>query len=148
MGEKYNSFGKDIKRISRAPATAPSTLTKTPNANPAKPVGFNELQGSSINLSDKFANKKLPSNMIVEKHSRIRIANPTITQVGLDLSLMGRKMIGLNRIRTAIIMKETDSDWTTVGVIYRYVIFEQAGLMEQGAHETYNVPPQFFGGKQ
>ena len=62
--------------------------------------------------------------MIVEKHSRIRIANPTITQVGLDLSLMGRKMISMNRIRAAVIMKETDSDWTTVGVFFIYLFFE------------------------
>ena len=90
------------------------------NSKPvATHVGFKELHGSSINLTNKAANKKLPSNMIVEKHSRIRIANPTMTQVGLDLRLMGRKMISMNRIRTAVIMKETDSDWTTVGVIYR-----------------------------
>ena len=92
------------------------------NSKPvATHVGFKELHGSSINLTNKSANKKLPSNMhvIVEKHSRIRIANPTITQIGLDLRFMGLKMISMNRIRTAVIMKETDSDWTTVGVIFR-----------------------------
>ena len=117
---EYNSFGKDIKRISRAPSVVPSTSSALANSKPvATHVGFKELHGSSVNLTNKAANKKLPSNMIVEKHSRIRIANPTITQVGLDLSLMGRKMISMNRIRTAVIMKETDSDWTTVGVIFR-----------------------------
>ena len=53
--------------------------------------------------------------MIVEKHSKLRISNPVITQMSLDLSLMGRKMIQLHRIKTAIMMKETDSDWTTIG---------------------------------
>ena len=119
---EYNSFGKDIKRISRAPSVVPSSSSALANSKPvATHVGFKELHGSSINLTNKSANKKLPSNMhvIVEKHSRIRIANPTITQIGLDLRLMGLKMISMNRIRTAVIMKETDSDWTTVGVIFR-----------------------------
>ena len=117
--EKYNSFGKEIKRISRVSSANASTSSSFPAAQAEqKPMGFNNLQGSSINLSNQSANKKLPSNMIIEKHSRIRIANPTITQVGLDLSLMGRKMINMNRLRNAIIMKETDSDWTTVGVLY------------------------------
>ena len=113
---------KRIKIISRAPSVVPSSSSALANSKPvATHVGFKELHGSSINLTNKSANKKLPSNMhvIVEKHSRIRIANPTITQIGLDLRFMGLKMISMNRIRTAVIMKETDSDWTTVGVIFR-----------------------------
>lgn len=56
--------------------------------------------------------------MIIEKHSKLRIANPVISQMSLDLSLMGRKMISMHRIRTAIMMRETDGDWTTIGVVY------------------------------
>jgi hypothetical protein len=29
---------------------------------------------------------------------------------------MGRKMIPMNRLKNAIIMGETDGDWTTIGV--------------------------------
>ena len=87
---------KRIKIISRAPSVVPSSSSALANSKPvATHVGFKELHGSSINLTNKSANKKLPSNMhvIVEKHSRIRIANPTITQIGLDLRFMGLKMI-------------------------------------------------------
>ena len=113
--EKYNSFGKEIKRISRAPS---NSATNYSTALPKKALGFNEMQGSVMNLSNQASNKKLPTNMIVEKHTKLRIVNPTITQISLDLSLMGRKMIPMHRIKTAIMMHETDSDWTTIGVVY------------------------------
>lgn len=114
--ETYNDFGKAIKRI----AKTQSQTEQAPfsEAGTSKPVGFNALQGSEINLSCQSANRKLPKNMIIEKHTKIRIANPTITQISLDLSLMGRKMIPMNRIRNAIIMGETNSDWTTIGINY------------------------------
>ena len=130
--EKYNSFGKDIKRISRVSsqnsaststasaltaalsASQPSQSSQPTNAK----LGWNAIQGSEINLSDPSSVKKLPKNMMIEKHTKIRIANPTITQVQLDLSLLGRKLIPLSKLRQSIVLKETDSDWTTIGVIY------------------------------
>ncbi len=113
MQEKYTNFGKEIKRISRA-----SKEQQQGGGDAPKPMGFNQVQGSSLNLSNAGANKALPKNMIVEKNSRLRIANPLMTQISLDLSLMGRKMIPIHKLRTAIVMKETDGDWTTIGAIY------------------------------
>ena len=56
--------------------------------------------------------------MMIERNTKIRIANPSVTQVQLDLSLLGRKLIPMSKLRQAIVLKETDSDWTTIGVIY------------------------------
>jgi hypothetical protein len=75
-----------------------------------KPIGFNSVQGSSLNLSQSSTNQLLPKGMLVEKHSRIRIANPEITQVSFDLSLVGRKFIPVQRLKSAISMKETDGE--------------------------------------
>ena len=49
---------------------------------------------------------------MVEKNSKIRISNPEINQVSFDLSLIGRKFIPVQRLKTAISMKETDSEST------------------------------------
>ena len=90
--ERYNSFGKEIKRISRAASLTSSLQASNSSPSQKNFLGFNEVQGSQINLSNQSANKALPKNMIVEKHSKLRISNPVITQMSLDLSLMGRKM--------------------------------------------------------
>ena len=112
--EKYNSYGKEIRRIAKASTSTNNSVPPPPpngnfssNQNSAaqKPLGFNQLQGSVMNLTNQSANRKLPSNMIIEKHSKIRIANPVISQMSLDLSLMGRKMISMHRIKTAIMMR-------------------------------------------
>ena len=49
---------------------------------------------------------------MTEKHSKIRIVNPEITQVSFDLSLVGRKFIPVQRLNSAISMKETDGKLT------------------------------------
>ena len=77
-----------------------------------QPIGFNAVQGSSLNLSQSSSNQLLPKNMMVEKNSKIRISNPEINQVSFDLSLIGRKFIPVQRLKTAISMKETDSEST------------------------------------
>ena len=95
-----------------------STVPSTSTSKPAPKLGWNAIQGSEVNLSNPSSVKKLPDNMMIEKHTKIRIANPTITQVQLDLSLLGRKLIPLSKLRQAIVLKETNCDWTTIGVIY------------------------------
>ena len=75
-----------------------------------KPIGFNAIQGSSLNLTQSSSNQLLPKNLMVEKNSRIRISNPEISQVSFDLSLIGRKFIPVQRLKTAITLKETDSE--------------------------------------
>ena len=78
----------------------------------SKPVlkGFNGLKGSTMNLSRASSNIRLPNDVMTEKNSRIRISSPLVTQVQLDLGLVGRKMIPLHRIKTAITMKETEGE--------------------------------------
>ena len=95
-----------------------STASSSLASKPAAKLGWNAIQGSEVNLSNPSSVKKLPENMMIEKHTKIRIANPTVTQVQLDLSLLGRKLIPLSKLRQAIVLKETNSDWTTIGVIY------------------------------
>lgn len=44
----------------------------------------------------------------MEKHSRIRISNPEIDQVTLDLSLVGRKFIPINRLKSSVSKKDLE----------------------------------------
>ena len=131
---KYSSYGVEIKRqlsrkahqplnseqnlLSRKQSTDKLSATSLIKSSHATVNGFNQLRGSTMNLSKNSANVRLPLDVITEKHSRIRISKPLISQTQLDLSLVGRKMIPLYRIKTAITMKETEGDWTTIGVIY------------------------------
>jgi hypothetical protein len=61
-----------------------------------------------LNLSQSSKNQLLPKNHFVEKNSKIRIANPEVDQVAFDLSLVGRRFIPIQRLQSAINMKETD----------------------------------------
>ena len=61
-----------------------------------------------MNLSKATSNIRLPNDVMTEKHSRIRISCPLVTQTQLDLALVGRKMVPLYTIKTAITMKETE----------------------------------------
>ena len=131
---KYSNYGVEIKRqlsrkahqplnseqhlLSRKQSTDKLSATSLIKSNPVTVNGFNQLKGSTMNLSKNSANVRLPLDVITEKHSRIRISKPLISQTQLDLSLVGRKMIPLYRIKTAITMRETEGDWTTIGVIY------------------------------
>merc|ERR1712126_465369 len=131
---KYSNYGVGIKRqlsrkahqplnseenlLSRKQSTEKLSATSLIKSNSATVNGFNQLKGSTMNLSKNSANVRLPLDVITEKHSRIRISKPLISQTQLDLSLVGRKMIPLYRIKTAITMRETEGDWTTIGVIY------------------------------
>ena len=131
---KYSSYGVEIKRqlsrkahqplnseqnlLSRKQSTDKLSATSLIKSSHDTVNGFNQLRGSTMNLSKNSANVRLPLDVITEKHSRIRISKPLISQTQLDLSLVGRKMIPLYRIKTAITMKETEGDWTTIGVIY------------------------------
>lgn len=131
---KYSSYGVEIKRQlsrkahqplnseqnlpSRKQSTDKLSASSLIKSSHATVNGFNQLKGSTMNLSKNSANVRLPLDVITEKHSRIRISKPLISQTQLDLSLVGRKMIPLYRIKTAITMKETEGDWTTIGVIY------------------------------
>ena len=131
---KYSNYGVEIKRqlsrkahqplnseenlLSRKQSTEKLSATSLIKSNSATVNGFNQLKGSTMNLSKNSANVRLPLDVITEKHSRIRISKPLISQTQLDLSLVGRKMIPLYRIKTAITMRETEGDWTTIGVIY------------------------------
>ena len=133
---KYSEYGNEIKRqmsriahqpannlsaqsnIRQASASNANLISSLKKSNSTSVNGFNQLKGSTMNLSRNSANIRLPSDVITEKHSRIRISKPLISQTQLDLSLVGRKMIPLYRIKTAITMRETEGDWTTMGVIY------------------------------
>ena len=132
----YNAYGKDIKKriaieskqqmnpnhaiLNRCKSTT-GNISTDPALKRAKTVpssGFDTLKGSTMNLSRASSNIRLPSDVITEKHSRIRISKPMVSQTQLDLGLVGRKMVPLHRIKTAITMRETEGDWTTMGVIY------------------------------
>ena len=137
VGSNYSEYGREIhnqiKRQAHQPINSNLDTNKLKKessvGNPhstqvlsrAKTIpsqGFDTLKGSTMNLSRNSANVRLPSNLITEKHSRIRISNPLINQTALDLALVGRKMIPLHKIKTAITMRETEGDWATIGVIF------------------------------
>uniref|UniRef100_A0A0K2VC38 Protein MCM10 homolog n=1 Tax=Lepeophtheirus salmonis TaxID=72036 RepID=A0A0K2VC38_LEPSM len=111
MKANYNECGKQIKKQLDDKQIS-SFLGNSQ-------VGFNKIQGSSINLSNSSKNKKLPSNLLVEKNSKIRINNPIITQTQLDLNLINRSFISIYRLKNAISRNEMEGkDWTTMGVIF------------------------------
>lgn len=137
VGSNYSEYGREIQNQIKRQAHQPinsnaetNQLSKQSSAgnfysnqllSRSKTIpsqGFDTLKGSTMNLSRNSANVRLPNNLITEKHSRIRISNPLINQTALDLALVGRKMIPLHKIKTAIAMKETEGDWATIGVIF------------------------------
>ncbi len=75
------------------------------------PVGFKSVEGSSINLTNPSSNKPMPQGVLVEKNSRIRISNPEVNQVTFDLSLVGRKFISVQRLKSALPKKEVEGNF-------------------------------------
>ena len=80
-----------------------------------------------MNLSNKSANQPI-KNLLHESHSKLRIANPMLDQQALNLSMVGRKMVPVHRLKNAIINKETEgkfkvnSHWPTFFVVNTFAI--------------------------
>ncbi len=51
---KYNSFGKDVKRIARISSEQSRSMKS----------GFNDIEGNTINLSNEASNKKLCKDQV------------------------------------------------------------------------------------
>ena len=67
-----------------------------------------------MNLSHKSANQPI-KNLLHESHSKLRIANPMLDQQALNLSMVGRKMVPVHRLKNAIINKETEGKFKVNG---------------------------------
>ncbi|XP_059085709.1 protein MCM10 homolog [Tigriopus californicus] len=111
MEQKYNEYGKSIKkRLSK----------QTDQAQPktAPLFGFNQVQGSSLNLSQSSKNKPLPKDLVVEKQSKLRISNPTISQSALDVQFLGKTFVPIYKMKEMTGRSDLKGgDWATVGVI-------------------------------
>ena len=99
MEQKYNAYGLQIRR----------QMKQQPS--------FENIRGSHLNLSNQSANKPI-KNLMLETHSKLRIVNPLVDQTAFNLSLVGRKMIPIHRLKNAITFKETEGNWATVGAIF------------------------------
>lgn len=64
-----------------------------------KTVGFNQIQGSSLNLSQSAKNKPLPKDLVVEKQSKLRISNPTMNQSALDVQFLGKTFVPIYKMK-------------------------------------------------
>jgi minichromosome maintenance protein 10 len=90
------------------------------NNNPlAKALGFNQATGSTLNLTEKSANRALPKNLMVEPNSKLRVANPVLEKRILSVQMLGKKHIEMYRMKEAVMRKEHEGgDWVSIGVMY------------------------------
>ncbi len=100
MEQRYNAYGKDIRRIAKKQAEQP----------PSK-VGFNQVRGSSLNLTDASSNRRLPSDLLVEPNSKLRVARPLLTKTELLAHLLGKRFVNMYRIKEAVSRKEHDGNY-------------------------------------
>eukprot|EP00095_Tigriopus_kingsejongensis_P008645 maker-scaffold426_size175065-snap-gene-0.37 protein:Tk08645 transcript:maker-scaffold426_size175065-snap-gene-0.37-mRNA-1 annotation:"hypothetical protein DAPPUDRAFT_300822" len=114
MESKYTDYGLDIKkRLARQSSSSHEVPTP---AN--QPLGFNKVQGATLNLTHSSKNKVLPQAMIVEKNSRLRISNPQMSQSALDVQFLGKTFIPIYRMKDGAVKNEMKGEWSTVGVIF------------------------------
>ena len=73
-----------------------------------QPVGFNKVQGSTLNLSNSSGNKALPQNLMLEKYSKLRVSRPLIESKVLEVHMLNKKFIPIFRIKDAIMRKENE----------------------------------------
>ena len=111
--EDLSSFGKEVKRklasshdsgierssLNPQAQTRPrvSVVTSVPGGSPARPRG---------------------NNMLVEKHSGLRVSSPLLSQAELDSAIRQRKVITMTRMAQAPGQLDSKGDWVTFGVVF------------------------------
>ena len=106
--QKYNDYGLQIKRQLKQQQQEQQQHHRQGRQQPEQSkASFSNINGSHMNLSNRAANKPI-QNLLHESHSKLRIANPLVDQTALNLSMVGRKMIPMQRLKTAILNKETE----------------------------------------
>ena len=65
-----------------------------------------KVRGSTLNLSTSSANARLPSNLLVEPNSRLRVANPLLDRTTLQVHMLGKRHIDMSRMKQAVLRKE------------------------------------------
>ena len=63
-------------------------------------------------------NTKKHKNVVVEKHSALRISSPLLSQSELDSAVRSRTVVSMSRISHGVATKQCDGDWVTFGVLY------------------------------
>ena len=104
--QKYNEYGLQIKR--QLKQQQDQQHHRQAKQQPEQPkASFSNINGAHMNLSNRAANKPI-QNLLHESHSKLRIANPLVDQTALNLSMVGRKMIPMQRLKSAILNNETE----------------------------------------
>ncbi len=120
--QKYNACGKELKRIAKtAPPDVRGQITSLSSTGKkeASKVGFNQVEGCTLNLSNAEGNKLLPKDFMLEKFSRLKVRSPVLSSASLEAHMLGKIFVAMSRLREAILRRETEGqDWTTIGVVY------------------------------
>ncbi len=121
--QKYNEYGKELKKklesSSRAPSDLKGQITSFGASSKGKKVGFNQVEGCTLNLTSADRNKLLPKEVMLEKFSRLKVSRPAVSAASIEAHMLGKTFVPMSRMREAVLRRETDSgDWTTIGVVY------------------------------
>ena len=125
--EELSAFGREVSRGVKERAGELSSEIRTGVKERKGAVGDlgrggmvrpqDSLQEQQASSSSKAAgeNKLGFKNVLVEKHSRIRIANAKVSQAQLSSLLSGRKFLAMNSLNK---LPAGQEDWVTLGVLF------------------------------
>ena len=120
--EDLSSFGKEVKRklasshdtgIERS-SLNPQTQIKARVSHVTSAPGGALTVGSPSRPSEVNKNK----NILIEKHSGLRVSSPLVSQADLDTAMRQRKVITMTRLAQAPGQVDSKGDWVTFGVVF------------------------------
>lgn len=132
LEQKYNSFGREIKKRIAHEASEKQqnnnslqkrreeVLSRVKVASTPQGPGWKGVDGSLVNLKQAGASKVVPEvekNVTVDFYSGIRIMNPLVTADIMRSRMDGRKMVRMSSINLHVRCGEIEGDWVTIGVL-------------------------------
>ncbi|KAK7078393.1 minichromosome maintenance-related protein [Halocaridina rubra] len=126
--QKYNSYGREIKKRIAHEATEKSNIShnkkdeiisRVKGASTQNP-GWKGVDGSLValkhngNIAQTLENDK---NAVTDFFSGVRLINPLITQEAMRERMEGRKMVRMSSINLHVRGGDIEGDWVTIGVL-------------------------------
>lgn len=131
--QKYNKYGKEIKKIleARDPEISPSfyglpkqrisltlTETKEPTVNSAVGAALTKTPNKNLSVSGTSKEcKEINSDVFIDPIFGMRITNPLISPQLLKEKMVGREAVSFARISSQINSLSKGADWVICGVI-------------------------------
>ena len=123
--EELSTFGREVSRgvkerelsseIRTGPKERTGAVGDLGRGGMVKPQDSLQEQASSSSKAAGGQNRLGFKNVLVEKHSRIRIANAKVSQAQLSSLLSGRKFLAMSSLNK---LPAGQEDWVTLGVLF------------------------------